>query len=146
MLLMTILLCFFWTVCALCLFLAFRFGERDEKRSMTIIAVGSASTAVVAAIANINHWDVALFILFVDICVLISFVRVMFESQKFWPIWIGSLQLISVVINILDVLASSTLPAAYDMLQGFWVYPMFLAIMAGTYGSHKARLRKQAAL
>jgi uncharacterized membrane protein len=143
---MTFLKFFFWTVCVLCLVLAFRFGERDEKRGMTIIAVGSVVTAVVATIANLNHWDVALFILFVDICVLISFVRVMFESQKFWPIWIGSLQSISVVINILDVLAFSTLPAAYDILQGFWVYPMFLAIMAGTYGSRKARLRNQGAL
>jgi uncharacterized membrane protein len=76
---MTFLKFFFWTVCVLCLVLAFRFGERDEKRGMTIIAVGSVVTAVVATIANLNHWDVALFILFVDICVLISFVRVMFE-------------------------------------------------------------------
>jgi len=106
---------FFWAVCVLCL----------------------------AVAANRNFKDISGWFLFVDLCVLGGFVKLLFDSRKYWPIWVGSLQLISVVIHLLDLLVPKTLPAAYAMLQGFWVYPMFFAIMMGTYGSRVALKRNQ---
>jgi hypothetical protein len=134
---------FFWAVCVLCLAVALRFGERDERRGMIIITVGSIVTALVVVAANRNFKDISGWFLFVDLCVLGGFVKLLFDSRKYWPIWVGSLQLISVVIHLLDLLVPKTLPAAYAMLQGFWVYPMFFAIMMGTYGSRVVLKRKQ---
>jgi uncharacterized membrane protein len=142
MLLMTFLKYFFWATCALCLLLSLRFGERDEKRGMVVIAVGSIVTALMAVMADNNFEHITPWFLLIDLSVLAAFVLVMFDSRKYWPIWVGSLQLISVVIHVLDLLIPKTLPAAYAMLQGFWVYPMFFAIMAGVYGSRVAARRR----
>lgn len=141
---MTPLQYFFWTTCVICFAIAVRYGERDEKRGMIAILVGSWVTTVVVTIANQQQLDVTFWLLLVDACVLLVMVRLMFDSQKYWPIWVASIQLISVTINVLDLLVSKTLPAAFDFLYGFWVYPMFFAIMAGVYGSHVAMRRNQA--
>jgi hypothetical protein len=143
MLIMILLKYFFWTICVLCVSAAFRFGQREERRGMAIIAMGSMATALVAMIANNNFRDTTFWFLLVDISVLVAFVRLSLDSNKYWPIWVGSLQLISVIIHLLDLLVPTILPAAYIMLQGFWVYPMFVAIMAGTYGSRVAMRRKR---
>jgi hypothetical protein len=134
---------FFWAVCVLCLAVALRYGERDERRGMIIIMVGSIVTAFVVVAANRNFKDISGWFLLVDLCVLGAFVKLLFDSRKYWPIWVGSLQLISVVVHLLDLLVPKTMPAAYAMLQGLWVYPMFFAIMMGTYGSRVALKRKQ---
>jgi uncharacterized membrane protein len=144
MLLMTFLRYFFWATCIACFLVSLCFGERDEKRAMTIILLGSILTTLVALTMNHNFANITIWFLLVDLGVLVAFVKLLFDSQKYWPIWVGSLQLISVVIHLLDLLVPSTLPAAYAMLQGFWVYPMFFAIMMGTYGSRIAVRRKQA--
>jgi hypothetical protein len=142
MFIMTRLEYIFWTICMLCFVFALRFGGRDERRGMVIIAVGSIVTASVAAIKSYNYQDIGVWFLSVDLCVLLAFVKILFDSRKYWPIWVGSLQLISVVIHLLDLLVPKTIPLAYAALQGFWVYPMFVAIMAGTYGSRVAMRRK----
>jgi uncharacterized membrane protein len=143
MLIMTPLEYIFWMTCVICLVFALRFGERDERRGMMIIAIGSIVTSFVAAIKSYDYQDIGFWFLCVDLCVLLAFVKLLFDSQKYWPIWVGSLQLISVIIHLLDLLVPKIIPLAYAALQGFWVYPMFVAIMAGTYGSRVALRRKR---
>jgi uncharacterized membrane protein len=140
---MTFLEFCFWITCIVCLVLALRFGERDERHGMIIIVIGSIATAVVATIKNNDFQHISFWFLLIDLCVLLAFVRLLFNSQKYWPIWVGSLQLIAVIINLLDILLPKNLPDAYVMLQGFWVYPMLFAIMAGTYGNYVVNRRKQ---
>lgn len=143
MLIMTLLKYFFWVTCLLCVAVILRFGERDERRGTSFIFIGSVSSAIAATM--LKNWSVNItpWLLLIDICVLVAFVRLMFDSQKFWPIWVSSLQLITVLINVLDITVSRTLPLAFEILQGFWVYPMFFAIMMGAYGSHVAARRKR---
>lgn len=143
MFLMILLQFMFWMTCAVCCAAAVWFGERDEKIGMAIIAIGSVATALIAAFANFNYAAVTIWFLVVDLTVLAAFLKLSFDSRKFWPIWVGSLQLISVVIHLLDLMLPKILPEAYVLLQGFWVYPMFLAIMMGTHGSRVAMRRKQ---
>jgi uncharacterized membrane protein len=140
---MTVLEFFFWATCLVCFVLALRFVERDERQGMAIIVIGSITTAVVAAIAKNDFQHISHWFLLIDLCVLLAFVRLLFDSQKYWPIWVGSLQLIAVIINLLDILLPKNLPDAYAMLQGFWVYPMLFAVMAGIYGSQVVNQRKQ---
>jgi uncharacterized membrane protein len=144
MLIMTFLKYFFWTMCVLCFMFAFRFGARDERQGMAVISIGSIATAVVAVLANYKFRNATPWFLSVDLCVLIGLVWLMFNSRKYWPIWAGSLQLITVIIHILSLVAPKILPLAYVTLQGFWVYPMFFAIMAGTYGNHVIERRAKA--
>ena len=94
--------------------------------------------------ANNNFQGLTFRFLVVDLCVFAAFIRIMFDSRKYWPVWVGSLQLIAVIVHFLDLLVPRTIPAAYIALQGFWVYPMFCAVMAGVYGSRVAMRRNQA--
>ncbi len=143
MTIMTYLLLMFWTTCVLCFMVAFRFGARDEKRGMLIIAIGSMATAFVALVAKHDFSNLTIWLLLVDLCVLLAFLKLSFASRKYWPIWVSSLQLISIAIHILELLLPKSIPAAYAMLQGFWVYPMFFAIMAGTFGSFTVARRER---
>jgi hypothetical protein len=141
--LMTFLPFFFWSTSLACFAAAFCYGEYDEKRGVTIMVCGSAISAFMATAVKYFGLDITPWLLLVDLFLLVAFTWLMFDSQKYWPVWVGSLQLISVVIHFLDILVTKTLPLAFEILQGFWAYPMYCAIMAGVYGSHVAMRRNQ---
>jgi hypothetical protein len=139
---MTTLQIVFWLICVTCLLLNLWFGERDEQHGMWAITLGSVLSTAVAYWGGLDVMRVTPWFLLADFIVLISFLKIAFESRKYWPIWLGSLQIITIAVHALNLLLPNILPTAYAMLQGFWVYPMFFAVMMGTYGSRVAAKRK----
>jgi hypothetical protein len=142
MLRMSFLQIVFWaTVLPLFLF-ALRFGGREEKLGISLIIGGSVATALLSP----NEWftfsDMPLSIFLADLFVLIAFVKLSFSSQKYWPLWVASLQLITVMTHVVELAIPDVVPKAYAIIQGFWVYPMCVAIAAGTYG-HMVETRRQ---
>jgi hypothetical protein len=132
---MTSLQLFFWLTSISCLLLALSYGAREEKIGMIIIFTGSLVTTILAFIGHLDVARMAVWFLAADAVVLAALIRLSFSSRKYWPVWVGSLQMITVVIHVLELLLPRTVPVAYAILQGFWVYPMMIAIMGGTLGS-----------
>jgi hypothetical protein len=131
----------FWVVCSFTAIIACRFGEKDEKIGIALIAAGSLATYLVTAGGKQSFLTMEWGIFLSDIVVFAAFVNLSLSSQKFWPIWVSSLQLVTVMTHIADLSIPNSLPNAYAFLQGVWVYPMFLAILSGTYGHNVLKRR-----
>lgn len=142
---MTVLQAIFWSITLPMLAAAFVFGGREERLGMAIIVAGSIATALLTPSGVFRFDSMAVQIFISDTVILIALIWLCFSSQKYWPIWVASLQLITVAIHLVELAIPQTVPKAYAIIQGFWVYPMFLAIGGGIYGHAVYVRRKKAA-
>ena len=67
------------------------------------------------------------------------------RTDRFWPLWVAGLQLTTLVAHMLKAIKIDLLPHAYAAAGRFWVYPIFLIIVVGTWRSHQRRLHEQRA-
>ncbi len=139
---MTILQAIFWATTLPMLAAAFAFGAREERLGMSIIVAGSVATAIFTPSGVFTFDSMAMPIFISDTVILLALVWLCFSSQKYWPIWVASLQLITVAIHLVELAIPQTVPKAYAIIQGFWVYPMFIAIAGGIYG-HAVLVRRK---
>ena len=65
------------------------------------------------------------------------------KAERFWPLWVAGLQLTTVISHGLKAVHFDLLPQAYAAAARFWVYPIFLIIVIGTWRTH--RFRREAA-
>ena len=72
---------------------------------------------------------------------LLSFVLLALGSRRFWPLWVAGFQLTSVLSHFLKTLHWDMIPQVYAAAERFWIYPIFLAIVVGTWRNHKRWLR-----
>jgi hypothetical protein len=86
--------------------------------------------------------------MFVDLAAFVGFTWVALRSERFWPLWVAGLQLTTLIAHALKGVQLDLMPQAYAAAARFWVYPIFLIIVVGTWRSHRRRLeqRRQAAL
>jgi hypothetical protein len=78
-------------------------------------------------------------ILLVDIGALAGFTWVALRSERFWPLWVAGLQLTTVIAHGLKGVQLDLMPQAYAAAARFWVYPIFLIIVVGTWRSARRR-------
>ena len=126
---------------------AFVRGRSDERIA--------AATCIVATIATNLVYDyregfagVEMGVLLVDVATFTAFTFLALRTDRFWPLWIAGLQLTTVIAHALKAVRLDLMPQAYAAAARFWVYPIFVIIVIGTWRSHRRRLerRRQAAL
>ena len=130
----TFLLIFFWIMLGSVTILAFAYGGNCERTGMSIIVAGSAATALLGVNSNAHLKQFELWMLVSDTIVLIALLLLALRSVRYWPLWATSFHTITVMTHIAALLNPASVPRAYLMLQGFWIYPMFIAILLGIYG------------
>jgi hypothetical protein len=131
---------FFWAALAIVTTLAFFYGGHPERTGMGIIVIGSVITAVLGLGSIIHLHQFELWLLFSDGAVLLALAWLALTSVRYWPMWATSFHAVTVMTHVAALLIPNSVPKAYLMLQGFWVYPMFIAILLGIYG-HRQALR-----
>ena len=119
---------------------AFLRGRTDERlAAATCIAATFATNLVYEPIGSFAGVEVGVFI--VDVATLAAFTYLALRSERFWPLWVAGLQLTTLVAHALKAIDLDLMPQAYAAAARFWVYPIFLIIVLGTYRSHQ-RLRQ----
>ncbi|MCY7280679.1 MAG: hypothetical protein LH610_07260 [Sphingomonas bacterium] len=73
----------------------------------------------------------------VDLAVLIGFTAIALRSDRFWPLWVAGLQLTTILAHLLRAMDLNLIPQIYAVAARFWVYPIFLIIVIGTWRSHQ---------
>ena len=123
-----------------CFYSALR-GGQPEKRAVVIFIVGIALTFVAPSSSahRFTHPEVG--ILIVDLVILSAFVMLALCAERFWTIWICSMQVIQVLSHIPIILIPELIPQAYYILTAIWVYPMLIVLTIGTY-RHQQRLQR----
>ena len=129
----------FWIALATTLLIAFGFGAAAERTGAILIALGSvASVAVVSPLAT-RFQQAELPMAGLDIMILLAFMALSLRTERFWPLWATSFHAVTVFTHIANIITPRSLPAAYSILQGFWVYPMMFVVILGAYGHQRAK-------
>lgn len=112
---------------------AFGRGNGDEQLGAGICVLGSIATVIVSSPINSLYSNVELGILIVDTAALGGFIIVAIRSSRFWPLWVAGLQLTSVFAHFLKAVHWGMIPQVYAAAERFWIYPIFLVIVIGTW-------------
>tara|TARA_R110002124_G_scaffold88913_1_gene227769 strand:+ start:442 stop:900 length:459 start_codon:yes stop_codon:yes gene_type:complete len=131
---------FFSLLAVVCIYSAIR-GGQPEKRAVMIFIVGIAMTIVTASPSEGRFAQPEVGIFIVDLAILSAFVMLALHAERYWTIWICSMQVIQVLSHIPIMIIPELLPQAYFVIAAFWVYPMLIVLTAGTY-RHQQRLRQ----
>ena len=120
---------------------AFGRGRWDERLVAAICVLGSIASVIVKTPIQDLYSDIELGILVVDLLALGGFVFVAIRSTRFWPMWVAGFQLTSVLAHFLKAVHWGMMPQIYAAAERFWIYPIFLVIVVGTWRAHRRQLR-----
>jgi hypothetical protein len=124
---------------------AFLRGRTDERVVAAICIIASVATPLVTSPWHSSYSHVELGILLVDMATFLGFTAVALRSERFWPLWVAGLQLTTLMSHLFKAGRIDLMPQAYAAAARFWVYPIFLIIVIGTYRSscRRAALKRQ---
>lgn len=121
---------------------AFVRGRTDERAVAATCLVASIASVLVATQKASAYSHLEAGILLVDIGAFVAFTLVALKSERFWPLWVAGLQLTTLMSHAFKVGRLDLMPQAYAAAARFWVYPIFLIIVIGTWRSHRRRVEE----
>lgn len=122
---------------------AFLRGRFDERLAAVICIVATFVTWLFTSPLRQSFSGVEGGILVADTIALIGFTALALRSERFWPLWVAGLQLTTILAHALKAIQSDLVPQAYAAAARFWVYPIFLIIVIGTWRSHRRRMEER---
>lgn len=122
---------------------AFLRGRTDERIVASVCVAASIASIIVGRPAASAYNGMEAGLLLVDLAALVGFTLVALRSERFWPLWVAGLQLTTLVAHGLKAVQLDLMPQAYAAAARFWVYPIFLIIVVGTWRSHRRRIEQR---
>ena len=120
---------------------AFLRGSRDARLAATICILATVATKVAISPVPNRYSSIEFGVFGVDVLTLIGFAYIALRTDRFWPLWVAGLQLTTLVAHLLKAVELDLMPRAYAVAGRFWVYPIFLIIVVGTWRHHHRALR-----
>lgn len=117
-------------------------GRFDERLAVAICVAGTVATLLARLATDSDYHMVETGVFVVDILALGGFVGIALVSKRFWPLWVAGFQLTSLMSHGLKLIHSDMVPRVYAAAERFWIYPIFLAIILGTYRSARSPASK----
>lgn len=118
---------------------AFMRGRGDERVAAgTCVVATFATNLVYSPVSGFSGVETG--VLLVDAGALAAFTFLALRSDRFWPLWVAGLQLTTLTAHAIKAVQLDLLPQAYAAAARFWVYPIFLIIVVGTWRSHRRRM------
>ena len=133
----------YWIILALVSGYAFLRGRLDERLAATVCIIATVITWLFNSPLNQRFSGVEPGVFAADVLALVGFTAVALRSDRFWPLWVAGLQLTTTLAHVLKAINLELLPLAYAAAARFWVYPIFLIIVIGTWRSHHRSLRER---
>ena len=134
-------LTYFIVLAMVCAYAFYR-GQLESRLAAVICVVASLASVIVMSPLAGRYSGVESGVLIVDLAVLDGFTAIALRSDRFWPLWVAGLQLTTIIAHLFKVVDLHLIPQVYAAAARFWVYPIFLIIVIGTWRSHQ-RSRKE---
>lgn len=129
----------FWLLLFGCFLYALLRGGWPERVAASTFVAGSFLTAMLGSALPERFVSVEVGILIVDVIGLGIFVALALLTDRYWPIWIASLQLLAVLAHVAKLVDPDMLRNGYGFIMAVWSYPQLLAIALGTRAHHRSR-------
>jgi len=128
---------------AICFYAAIK-GGQPERRAVMIFILGIILTIIAASSSEQRFAQPEVGILVTDLAMLSAFVVLALKAERYWTLWICSMQIIQVLSHIPKIIIPELLPQAYFVIAAIWAYPMLIVLAIGTY-RHQQRLQRYGA-
>ena len=135
-------LTYFLVLAMVCAYAFYRGQTESRVAAIICVAASIASTIVMSPLAG-RYSGVESGVFIVDVAVLIGFTAIALRSDRFWPLWVAGLQLTTIIAHVFKALDLDLIPQVYAAAARFWVYPIFLIIVIGTWRSHQRSRRER---
>jgi hypothetical protein len=123
----------YWIVLLAVSAYAFARGQLDERWAATICIAATIGTILVHSPLSVRFSSVEVGVLIVDVGALLAFTAIALRTDRFWPLWVAGLQLTTTMAHFLKAVDLQMMPQVYAAAARFWVYPIFLIIVVGTW-------------
>jgi hypothetical protein len=110
-------------------------GRGDERAAALVCVVATVASVLVNSPLTRRFTGVEMGVLIVDLLALAAFTAIALRTKRFWPLWAAGFQLTSTFAHVLKAVHFDLLPQVYAAAERFWVYPIFLFIILGTWRS-----------
>jgi len=128
----------YWSFLAACVSYAWRYGGGSERIGAAIIGIGSLVSVAASSPMTVRFRSVELGIFVTDVVVLAAFLLLALRSERYWPLWATGFHVVGVATHTAIIIDPKIVPPAYAIAQGFWAYPMLVAIVLGTTAQRKS--------
>jgi hypothetical protein len=116
-------------------------GGRPERLTVLIFVPGFLLSALVLSPLSQRYANVEFGTFLVDFAMLVAFVILALNAERYWPLWMSAMQAIQVISHLPIIFIPELLPQAYGAVIAIWSYPMLALLAIGTF-RHQQRLKK----
>lgn len=127
----------YWIVLLAVSAYAFAFGRLDERWAAAICVAATIGSMLLHSPLSSRYSNVEMGLLIVDLLALAGFTFIALRSDRYWPLWVAGLQLTTLLAHVLKAVDFALVPQIYAAAARFWVYPIFLIIVIGTWRSQQ---------
>ena len=127
----------YWILLAAVSAYAYARGRNDERWAAAICILATIGTRLVHSPYGNRFTHVEVGVMMVDVLAFAGFTAIALRSDRFWPLWVAGLQLTTTLAHLIKAAQFDLIPQVYAVAARFWVYPIFLIIVIGTWRSHR---------
>lgn len=114
-------------------------GGAPERWTAIVFLIGAVATFLLPFQHHISWHTVHVMILIIDIGVLIALVAIALRANRFWPLYVSALHLITIAVHGVKAFQPSLVPWMYAGASGKIAYPMLGLLAIGVW-RHRRRL------
>ena len=131
----------FTTLLLACCGYALARGGRPEKLCAMMMLVATAFTMAIFPEVKGRFAELEVGLFAADLVLLLAFVGLALAADRYWPMWISSMQLVAVMSHVVGAILGERVPLAYAVAVVLWSYPMVVMLALATY-RHHVRVRR----
>tara|TARA_R110001606_G_scaffold215047_2_gene362932 strand:- start:6770 stop:7210 length:441 start_codon:yes stop_codon:yes gene_type:complete len=132
-------LVFIFLLGAICIYALYRGGGPERWVACVVIGMVALDPAV-HLFTPLEYATLDPGHLVIDLVAWTGLVAIALRANRFWPLWVVSLQTIALVSHATRLLDVTIQPKAYMIMQIGSSYPLLAALMIGTF-FHQKRLK-----
>ena len=119
-----------FAVLAMSCFVALRWGGSDERMAAVGLIVAVIASNIVSG-GSYGHTETG--VLIVDVTLFFGLLALALRSDRFWPMWAAAFQLVATMVHVGSMTETGDFAWAYYVALIFWTFPVFIALLAGTW-------------
>lgn len=138
------ILAFETVLLAASLYAIVRGGAPERAVGVMLLLAGFATLAI--PITQLNpYWTVEWNRLSIDVALFLGLTAVALRANRFWPLWVAALQLLTIGVHGVRMYDPAVLPVVYARLTSQLAYPVCIVTFIGALRYRRRRLRPAAA-
>ncbi|GAA0677275.1 hypothetical protein FHT00_002511 [Sphingomonas insulae] len=120
---------------------AFWAGGAPERWTAAVFVLGGIATSVLPFQQRLSYHSVFWPLLSVDAAMLVVLIGIALRANRFWPLYVSALHLITIAIHGVKAFQPDLVPWMYAGASSKIAYPMLMLLAIGAW-RHRHRLNR----